>query len=67
MVEIDEIEIDKNAIHHRKCLEPWQRLHIEANGDVQLPITKKSEVAGNIKKKVSKIWNGEFTKNLEEE
>lgn len=57
----DEIEIDKNAIHHRKCLEPWQRLHIEANGDVHVcPSPRNQEVAGNIKKeKVSKIWNGE--------
>ncbi len=56
----DDTEIDKNAIHHRKCLEPWQRLHIEANGDVHVcPSPRNKEVAGNIKKeKLSKIWNG---------
>ena len=57
----DDTEIDKNAVFHRRCLEPWQRLHVEANGDVHVCASPRNKViAGNIKKeKISKIWNGE--------
>ena len=46
---------------NRKCFEPWERMHIEADGSVRVcPIPTNTIVAGNINEdQLSDIWNGE--------
>ena len=65
----DDTEIDKNAVFHRRCLEPWQRLHVEANGDVHVCASPRNKViAGNIKKKkYLKFGMVKYIRNLEKE
>ena len=47
--------------HHRKCFEPWERMHIEADGNVRTcPVPGNNIVAGNLNENtLEDIWNGE--------
>lgn len=50
---------------HRMCYEPFERMHIEANGSVK-PCTNLycSDIAGNINEhSLDEIWNGEVFRN----
>ncbi len=50
-----------DSFDHKKCLEPWQRMHIESNGDVHVcPSPRNKAVAGNINTdKINDIWNSD--------
>ena len=58
----------KNAETHRKCYEPWERFHIEADGKVRTcPIPTNTIIAGDLNKQsVEEIWNGDVYKMFRE-
>lgn len=54
------------SLTHRKCFEPWERMHIEADGNVRTcPALANNIVAGNLNENsIEEIWNGEVFQNF---
>ena len=64
----DEVAKDPVNGYHRKCFEPWERLHVEADGKVRTcPVPINTIVAGDLTKQTpEEIWNGPVYKMFRE-